>query len=683
MASNSPRVLLASLTSFVLLFAAFFGPAGAARAAAPQGTYFEFRDRFDKAISLNAKDEMKRLFSGHEAFAINLVMDTCALIQADPSERVMTRMEGIKTAWAAAKDTEFVKHMERYFSYLDTAIAREREKIKAAYDKASREFATADAAKDKSKLNGLAEEFEALAKAFEEAGDKYFAGNAWLYRALCFEERFHGADTKFRLVAQAYRRLVDLRLEIDLKDGFYRETLPNLTKLEALGFGELKEGPAGGEGGAAAGPVLKGAGTTLTLPTTFSAIEDVEGPPRPVYNLDEHHSLWNPLYFAAVGSTAQLSRLEKSPVFKRSGSSKIEMDLDGDGTFDRDLPVRGNLELVEFELGEGASKRKWAMLAKAGNETDQYQSVLLSNAASDQNWSIFVAPGASVTADVAGTTLQVFDDNMDGVYGSWPATYGHTGMPDGLFQPELDSILVGESKRAIPWSEYVRFPSGWMKLESQNGGTSILATPTEVRTGKLKLVAKGLTPAYLVVQGLSDFEHSYFDLAGAKEVEVPVGRYKLFWGLVTKGSKKQLMKALVLPGSGSPIYEVLDGKTVEVAFGAPFNYTCEYEKGDEKITIAGKSVTLIGAGGERYERVYGAVPRPEVSYRKVGTKRGSKPEEMPIIQDRDGFDRRGGYAAMWKPLDLVMEKNSHETEIEVQLTEKKNKLFGKIEGTWH
>ena len=57
-------------------------------------------------------------------------------------------------------------------------------------------------------------------------------------------------------------------------------------------------------------------------------------------------------------------------------------------------------------------------------------------------------------------------------------------------------------------------------------------------------------------------------------------------------------------------------------------------------------------------------------------------ESMDIIQDRSGFDNKGGYAAMWKPLDLVIERRGGDGEVEVQLTEKKNKLFGKIEGSW-
>lgn len=648
--------------------------------AAPQETYGEFRDRFEKALDIGAKDEIRRLFTSHEAFAIDLVVHTSEAIAGAPSERVALRMEAIHEAWNATKQGDFVKNMERYFSNLDTPTATERRRIKAAYDKGTQNFAEVEAAKDKGKLNGLAGQFRAWAEAFEQTGDKFLAGNAWLYQSLCLDERHQGPDADLRAVAAAYRKLIDLRTELDLKDRFYRETMPNLQRLEGLGFGAPKEG--GGEAGAGGGPVAASGGAAVVAPAAFEPVLAIDGVFRPNYFLDEHYPVWDSLQFGEVGSSTTLKRIEGSPKFTRSGSTRIEVDLDGDGKYDAEVPARGRLEPFTFELGSGASKRKWSMLVQAGNQTDQYQGIELSNAASDGNWSVFLAPGASTVADVGGVRLQVFDDNMDGVYGSPALSYGHMGLTSGLFQPEYDTVLIGDAKRAVPWSEFQKLPTGWAKIESQDGGTKFAVTPTTMRTGKLKLAAKGVAPEFLIVQGMNDFEKSFFDLTTAKEVEVPVGRYRVYCGVVAKGAKKQRMKALVMAGENAKTYEVMEGQTVEVPFGAPYDFVCAREVGDEAVTVNGNSVALVGAGGERYERFYLCVPRPEVAYREKGEKRGSKPLEMAIIQDRDGFDRKGGYAAMWKPLDLVVPKKKDEKDIELQLTEKKNKLFGKIDGTW-
>lgn len=660
------------------LLAAALSTLAAAVPTAAQGTYEEFKTRFEKAMEIGAKEDMARMVQSQEAHAIEYVVSTAEAVANNPSERVANRMEAIKEAWSTAKQSDFAKNMERYYSFLSPASARERQRVKSLYDKATRQFSEAEAAKEKSKLGLLAEEFKGYAKGFEEIGDKYFAGNAWLYRSLALDENHQGPKADLREVAHAYRRLIDLRKEIDLKDRFYRDVEPSLKRLEGLGFG----GATNEEGAATGGPVAETGGAGMTVATTFTVMTELEGIERPSYFLDEHYPLWEAIRFGEVDSTSTLRRVENAPNFIRTGSNKIEIDLDRDGTGDAEVPTRGKLESVTLELGSGSAKRSWAFFAQVGNQTDQYQGVELSNAASDENWSIFLAPASSVKADFGGKVVEVFDDNMDGVYGSEPVTYGHVGLTPGLFQPEFDTVAVAGSKRAGPWSEFLKVGDQWMRLESQNGGAQISGTPVTMRTGKLVLDAKGLKPDFLIVQGTGELEKSFFELAGAKEVEVPVGRYNLYWGLVTKGEKKQLVKAMILPGPNSPTYEVIEGGSATVTVGAPFDFIFDKEVAAETIKIIGSSVTVVGAGGERYERVYGAVPRPEVSYRKTGSKRGSKPETMDIVQDRDGFDRKGGYAAMWKPLDLEIPKKENEDSIEVQLSEKKNKLFGKIDGTW-
>jgi hypothetical protein len=85
-------------------------------------------------------------------------------------------------------------------------------------------------------------------------------------------------------------------------------------------------------------------------------------------------------------------------------------------------------------------------------------------------------------------------------------------------------------------------------------------------------------------------------------------------------------------------------------------------------------------GGERYERVWGAVSQPAVSYREKGAKRGSKGEEMDVIKDQDALYK--SRKAAWFPIDVTLDKRPSVTEVEVQLVEKKNKLFGKITSIW-
>ena len=90
---------------------------------------------------------------------------------------------------------------------------------------------------------------------------------------------------------------------------------------------------------------------------------------------------------------------------------------------------------------------------------------------------------------------------------------------------------------------------------------------------------------------------------------------------------------------------------------------------------------IVGRGGERYERVWNAVPKPDVSVRKAGSKRGSKGETMDLVLDQQVITDTGDWAVAWFPRDLEVSNKAGE-DAEVQLVEKKNKLFGKIESVW-
>ena len=54
---------------------------------------------------------------------------------------------------------------------------------------------------------------------------------------------------------------------------------------------------------------------------------------------------------------------------------------------------------------------------------------------------------------------------------------------------------------------------------------------------------------------------------------------------------------------------------------------------------------------------------------------------MKAVLDQDQIFE-AGWAVAWSPIDLILEKRGSVDEAEVQLTEKKNKLFGKVASDW-
>jgi hypothetical protein len=196
-------------------------------------------------------------------------------------------------------------------------------------------------------------------------------------------------------------------------------------------------------------------------------------------------------------------------------------------------------------------------------------------------------------------------------------------------------------------------------------------------------------PSYVIVKGKDALANTYIDLLqnGGAEVTVPVGTYELAEGVVRKGKKAQTMKALMLPGKRTPTWRVEAGKSEVVRLGAPYGFEFGVNKDATKIEVVGRSVIIVGSAGEHYERLWNCVPRPEVSWRKGGTKKGSKPEKMGMVEDMNIMDEQGRRKYDWPdtfyPTNLAIELKLKEGEqIEVQLTEKKNKLFGPIESNW-
>lgn len=649
----------------------------------------QFRQRFLEMMRINATKEMAKLVRSMTDQAVYWIIETAEAISNQTSEDLETRMAALRSSWKEAMETNFGNKVYEYFSLLEPSLKVERTKLKSRYDKAQREYvANLQGAKDSSKFNLLSGTFEGLAQAFEVIGDKYFASQAWILQGSCNREDVRGADADLYATCAAYKKAVADREEIELKDNYWSQTKQKYESLANQGFD--REKPTGAEpstGGAPSGPPAPASepassGAAITAAMGFARVTDPFQFERPTYYDDELYQTWNYLYLQGRGSSTKVNTLGPlSPTAMRVGANEIRIDADGDGEGEIQVPITGNLEPVEFEIGAGAERRRWACLTTLGTDKEYYQAMQINLAPTDDSYQLYFVPAASVVGEIGGESVRVFDDNGDGIYGTTePPTWQHRGIHEGDFQPELDSIAIGSSKRARPWSEYQEVGGQWYQLASAQGGKQLQATPVEVETGTLKLKFKGGKPAWLVVRGRGKLEHSYFDLAEGS-AEVPAGTYALFYGELRKGKKRQVQKAVILPGPSTPTWTVEAGGTTTVELGAPFRFDFTFERKGESAIVSGKSVLVLGSGNERYERLWDCVPRPDVSWREAGSKRGSKPEEMDLVLDQEKLGELGWDSA-WFPLDLAVELKGDPKGIELQLTEKKNKLFGSIESDW-
>ena len=150
--------------------------------------------------------------------------------------------------------------------------------------------------------------------------------------------------------------------------------------------------------------------------------------------------------------------------------------------------------------------------------------------------------------------------------------------------------------------------------------------PEYFKTGKAKLVWKGgktSAPSQLVVQGRGDFKTAFFDLAGGKEVELPVGDYQVIFGRVVVGKGARMQNATLYQGESQP-FTVEEGKTFELKMGAPFQiaYT---RRGDQNLVIDALKIFVRESSGCLLTELQGMPLAPEVLAGKADSRKAPRP----------------------------------------------------------
>lgn len=657
-----------------------FGPARAANAVGPVPLLQDkesFRDRLKQAMRIGDTKEIEKLIKADQIEAIDEIRLLCDAISIRTNDEYEEMIAALSKAWKAVYRSDFVNNVYEFYSLMRPDIKRERLKIQTKFNADVSNYLRAEGAKDSNALGQIGMNFFGYAQAFEQLGDLYNASQGYMYYALCFDERLRGKDADLNRACEGYRRAVENRKAVDLEDTFYNDSKTRFEALEFAGYGDPSKGPAA----RAAEKKATEATHSFVVSTTFEVFPEVMKVQRPNYTLDEIYQMWPSVNLKGVGSRATFASFlagVASPTVLREGAAKISVDTDGDDKGDVEVPMAGRFAPVQVVVGDG---QPWAFIAITGQQSDTYQGFRYNTEPADDYLSLYVAPAGSVVGMVGETPFRVLDDNMDGVYGSGPIEWGFVGLRDGSLQPDLDSILIGSEKMARPWSEHQQVGDTWYRFERGEDSGSFSVTPTEVKTGFMKLTFKGGKPDWLVVQGNTN-ENDFFLLEPGKKVELPEGQYKLYSGQLSKGKGAQTAKALILPGERELHWDVYAGETVDVELGSPFSFDFSFRQDDTSFTVEGASVVVTGKAGETYQRLWNCVAQPEVSTRRVGSKKGKDAGNMRPAQSQEELTDSGNdFSVAWRPFDFTEEKRSDDP-IEVQLFSKKNKLFGKIESDW-
>ncbi len=653
-----------------------------------QKAYDEFVTRFRLLLKADDTEELAKLVGRQGDQAIRHADTLCTQIKDRGSSEELEREIGaLGRAWKKAMGTDFVDELYDYLIMRIGSLYKERVRLIESYDKALLRYTeNLTGARAGASFDQSAEEYRALAQSFGEVGDLLNVGRCWTLVGSSFDQDQRGEQANLYRACQAFGKALEAYDKIGVRGANHAVLKQRHDSLVANGYGGAEPAP-----GAAApeAPVVEPGTSAISLATVFEPVEDLQAFQRPNYFADDLYQVWAALGMQAKGTHATFPGIQQGgPRVERTGSAQFTVRDAAPSPRDP-ITVTGNLTLVRATLDDAGVKREWAFVAKNGLQDDVYQGCKSNMAPSDQYLSLFVFNGASVVGELAGTKLRVLDDNLDGRYGSAPLPWRYLGLWKETAQADMDSVVIGDSTRALPWSEHLQVGGSWYRLESVDGGLQLRATPVQLQTGKLRLDFKGEQPQWLVIKGTGPLENSYFDVCagGKKGVDVPAGEYQLVEGLIRKGKKQQTQKCLILPGERTPSWTVAPGQETVMHMGAPFRFGFDVVKGEDSVVVPGTSVRVLGAAGESYDRFWNCVPAPEVSLRKAGTKARGKGEEMPrVVGDLDelteGGQRRWSFADVWRPLALELPLKRAGEEVELQLYEAKNKLLGEIESDW-
>lgn len=670
----------ASTTRFLALPLAVLAVATGARAQRES----EFMQEFRKLMQIHSQEEMVNLVKQHQPQALLAVIETCEAIGQASNDTLEEEIDALNKAWKKAFDSRFVELQYNYFSLELTGVYKKhRRELIDQYLVKYKQYEEAEQKKDAAKLPAVGLDMQGLGDALASLGDHYMASQCYRVYASCFDDRLMGDEADYKRACEGWKQFVEAREKIELLDQDRDVAKQRFEQLEKDGYGDPAKGP---EGRAAESAAADPGSAPEPLHATFELVPDLEAILRPMYTADTNYQMWPTVNLGKVDSSATIPTLEKSPAILRLAAAKAAVDLNGDGKGDVEIPLTGKIAPVQVTLGEGDEQRPWAFLAVIGQTQDTYQGFRFNLGPDENQMAIFVAAAASLVGTVNGVRVRVIDDNLDGIYGSPPKEWAYIGVRDGSFQRDVDTVVVGESKVARPWSELQKIGDAWYKLEPDPTGRDLVATKTVVESGTLQLDFKDGDPSWLLMRGTGNNDKLVFDLVngGQKKVEVPVGTYELLAGQLTSGKRAQMMKALILPpGKNSRTWRVAAGETVKVELGAPFGFAFELTQDESTVKLDGNSIVVTGRGGETYQRLWNCVLAPEVLLRKEGTTKGKKGAKLvPAGSQEDLQAHKDDYRVCWFPIAEPIEKPNPGDTLEVQLFEKKHKLFGKIESEW-
>ncbi|TAH38534.1 MAG: hypothetical protein EYC70_03930 [Planctomycetota bacterium] len=663
---------------------------GCARPAqAVQDKAAEFQSQFDAALAARDNDGMDRLLQRYKDQAIDLFLLKADARAASPAPALDQWVDGFVASWDRVFKTPFARNYDRYLQLLDAQRRAGRAKLlsQVLAPLNTRHIEAIDK-KDSGYWQPIQIEVESLINGLEQTGDLYFLafacnikGNAW---NLAYNQK--GGDNKKAL--DAYTRCVQARERLGLtNDAFYASVKGIRAEvMSVLGIPDPdapKGTPAKPKAPPEAIPPVEGTDwANFELQPGFDDRPEQVSQPSDLADLERHS--WLQFSVQDPGTAVEIPLLEPKVSLRRRGLN--EFVLDGGAALSEPFALQPKPAVVEYERKHAdGSVSGHALMLACGSEQDSFQGATLNLALRSEKGSVstvFVRSVATRTGRTPFGDITFYDLNGDGQFGySELKQVGENGLIPDTWLYRYDAVMLGKSKRAWPYSPWLANAKGeWFELTLPEPGkaASVRLRPVAPKLGSLKISFKGpkdLELASLVFVSESGATKGLtVDAAGGKGgvVTLPIGRYQFQQGLL-RG--KDGAEAIILPPASEVVrVDVEEGQAVALDFGAPFRLSVSGKVQGRQLLVDAKTLHVVGAAGERYERLVGA-PLFNV---EVFVKGGKSAKLAASGTDEMNSD----WSRCFVPQDATLTLKEGEKTASVRLALKKHPWFGNLESDW-
>ncbi len=366
---------------------------------------------------------------------------------------------------------------------------------------------------------------------------------------------------------------------------------------------------------------------------------------------------------------------------KRDGV-KLAYQLDGSDDWE-EFKCIAKPNLVEMErkvsTTNGEVELEYAWLAASGGSQESRFGMSINASPQMDQIGVRYHSACYLKGKVLGEDLILIDDNNSGTFGDRPELIDNTSTVAPHFVA-TDAMIVGRAKVAAPFTEFMESNGAFYRIKVQED-YSIRTRKLDVDTAKVKLKYEGrVKPQIVVIEERREFIGAFFPIEERNWTTVPVGEYRLSYGIIRKGKGNNEQSCTILPGRTTSFRVEKDQEHV-VELGGPYTFDFEHEQlPDGNVKVIGKSVVVYGENGELYHRFWDEPPTPDKVWARVkGGGGGGKPEGM----ERAVFeDYQKDQLCVWAPLDLVL-RGSPDKSYEVRMEQKKHPLLGApIKSDW-